>query len=37
MLQYQAAFLAQEVYFDPTVPFERRLFAQGADQKKPTF
>lgn len=37
MLQYQAAFLAQQVYFDPTVPFERRLFGKDVDLKKPSF
>jgi hypothetical protein len=29
MLQYQQALMAQKVFFDPTKPFQRRLFNGG--------
>ena len=29
MLCYQQALMAQNVYFDPTKPFQRRLFGTG--------
>ena len=33
MLKYQQALMAQRVYFDPTKPFERRLF-NASNQNK---